>query len=65
MSGGTDVASAFCRRLPIEACLYRGNTMRTLGCDLDIFDETGHSIVEKEGELVIKQSMPVCYLFLE
>lgn len=58
MSGGTDVCSAFvggCALRPV----YTGEIQcRALGCDLDVFDESGHSIHDTEGELVIKQSMP-------
>ena len=63
-SGGTDVCTAFVGGVPIEP-VYEGELQaRSLGCDVQAFDEEGRSVVDEVGELVIAQplpSMPVCF----
>jgi acetoacetyl-CoA synthetase len=64
ISGGTDVCSAFvggCPLLPVRAGEIQ---CRLLGCDLESFDETGQTVRDSVGEMVIRQSMPsmpVCF----
>ena len=64
MSGGTDVCSAFvggCPLLPVHEgeiqCI-------ALGCDLQVWDESGNNLQYEEGELVITQPMPSMPVFL-
>ncbi len=63
-SGGTDVCTAFVGGVPIEP-VYEGELQaRSLGCDVQAFDEQGRSVVDEVGELVITQplpSMPVAF----
>ncbi len=63
-SGGTDVCTAFVGGVPL-APVYEGELQgRSLGCDVQAFDEAGNSVVGEVGELVITQplpSMPVCF----
>jgi acetoacetyl-CoA synthetase len=63
-SGGTDVCTAFVGGCPLEP-VYEGELQaRSLGCDVQAFDEHGRSLVGEVGELVITQpmpSMPVCF----
>ncbi len=57
-SGGTDICSAFvggCPILPVVAGEIAG---RYLGAAVDAFDESGHSVRNQVGELVITQPMP-------
>ena len=57
-SGGTDICSGFvggCPLLPV----YAGEIQcRLLGCYLDAFDESGNSVREQLGEMVIREPMP-------
>ncbi|WP_078701328.1 acetoacetate--CoA ligase [Aeromicrobium choanae] len=58
VSGGTDTCAAFVGAAPIVP-VYAGEiSCRSLGCDVDSFDESGHSVRDQLGELVIKQPMP-------
>ncbi len=57
-SGGTDVCTAFVGGVPIEP-VYEGELQaRSLGCDVQAFDERGRSVVDEVGELVIAQPLP-------
>jgi acetoacetyl-CoA synthetase len=63
-SGGTDVCTAFvggCPLLPV----YEGELQaRMLGCAVEAWDESGRSVVDEVGELVITEpmpSMPLCF----
>jgi acetoacetyl-CoA synthetase len=62
-SGGTDVCSGFvggCILLPV----HKGEIQcRLLGCDLDAVDESGHSVTDELGEMVIRQPMPSMPLY--
>ncbi len=57
-SGGTDICSGFvggCPLLPV----YAGEIQcRLLGCHLESFDETGNSVRDELGEMVILDPMP-------
>jgi acetoacetyl-CoA synthetase len=63
-SGGTDVCTAFVGGVPLEP-VYEGELQgRSLGCDVQAFDEHGEALVDEVGELVITQpmpSMPLCF----
>jgi acetoacetyl-CoA synthetase len=57
-SGGTDVCTAFVGGVPIEP-VYEGELQgRSLGCDVQAFDEQGRALIGAVGELVITQPMP-------
>jgi len=64
ISGGTDIISCFAGGNPIGP-VWRGELQgRALGMRVEIFDETGNSIVGKPGELVCTApfpSMPVAF----
>ncbi len=64
ISGGTDIISCFALGSPISP-VYRGELqVRGLGMKVEIFDEHGHSVVGKQGELVCTApfpSMPVSF----
>jgi acetoacetyl-CoA synthetase len=58
MSGGTDVCSAFVGGNPLWP-VYAGEIQcRALGCSLEAFNESGESIVDDVGEMVITKPMP-------
>ena len=58
ISGGTDIVSCFVLGSPILP-VYRGESQcRGLGMAVDVFDETGQSVVGEKGELVCCKSFP-------
>jgi|SRR5580693_1298636 acetoacetyl-CoA synthetase len=63
-SGGTDVCTAFvggCPLLPV----YEGELQcRVLGCAVEAWDESGRSLRDELGELVLTQPLPSMPLFL-
>ncbi|HEX2162176.1 MAG TPA: acetoacetate--CoA ligase [Thermoleophilaceae bacterium] len=62
-SGGTDVCTAFvggCVLLPVYVGELQG---RSLGADVQAFDEDGNAVVGEVGELVISQPMPSMPIF--
>jgi acetoacetyl-CoA synthetase len=63
-SGGTDVCTAFVggvATLPV----YRGELQaRSLGAAIEAFDESGNSVLDEVGELVITEPMPSMPLYL-
>jgi acetoacetyl-CoA synthetase len=62
-SGGTDVCTAFVGGVPTLP-VYRGELQgRALGCAVQAFDESGHPVVDRVGELVITEPMPSMPLF--
>jgi acetoacetyl-CoA synthetase len=64
ISGGSDVCSAFVGGNP-HWPVYAGEIQcRTLGCDLDAFNEDGRSVYDEVGEMVIKKPMPSMPIFL-
>src|SRR5690606_36144887 len=57
-SGGTDVCTAFVGGVPTLP-VYRGELQaRSLGADVQAWDEQGNALVGEVGELVIVQPMP-------
>jgi acetoacetyl-CoA synthetase len=64
ISGGTDIISCFALGNPI-APVWRGELQtRGLGMAVEVFDEHGHSVRERDGELVCTRpfpSMPVAF----
>ncbi|MBK6481499.1 MAG: acetoacetate--CoA ligase [Saprospiraceae bacterium] len=58
MSGGTDMCTAFVGGCPIKPIYIGEIQCRALGCDLKVFDDHGHELFNKEGELVIVSPMP-------
>ena len=58
ISGGTDLISCFALGNPIGA-VWRGEIQtRGLGMKVEIFDESGGSVVERQGELVCTAPFP-------
>ncbi len=58
ISGGTDLISCFALGNPI-APVWRGEIQaRGLGMKVEIFDDEGHSIIERAGELVCTAPFP-------
>ncbi len=63
-SGGTDVCTAFVGGCPILP-VYAGELQcRALGCAVEAYDETGASVTEAVGELVVTRPMPSMPLYL-
>ena len=64
ISGGTDIISCFVLGSPILPVRRGEIQCRGLGMDVDVFDENGHSLKNKKGELVCKKpfpSMPISF----
>jgi acetoacetyl-CoA synthetase len=62
-SGGTDVCTAFVGGVPILP-VHRGELQaRALGAKVEAFDESGDSVIDQVGELVITEPMPSMPLF--
>ena len=58
ISGGTDIISCFVLGNPI-APVYRGEIQtRGLGMKVEVFDDEGHSVVGRKGELVCTAPFP-------
>ena len=57
-SGGTDVCTAFVGGCPLEPVHEGELQARSLGADVQAFDEQGRSLIGAVGELVIAQPMP-------
>jgi acetoacetyl-CoA synthetase len=58
ISGGTDIISCFMLGNPMLP-VYRGEIQcRGLGMDVDCFDESGNTVVDRQGELVCKTAFP-------
>jgi len=58
ISGGTDIISCFALGNPVLP-VYKGELQcRGLGMDVDIYNESGHSIKTEKGELVCKSPFP-------
>lgn len=58
ISGGTDVVSAFAGAVPTLPVREGELTAAALGVALESWDESGRSVRDKVGELVITQPMP-------
>jgi acetoacetyl-CoA synthetase len=57
-SGGTDVCTAFVGGVPLLP-VYRGELQaRSLGAEVEAFDEGGRPVIDEVGELVITEPMP-------
>jgi len=62
-SGGTDVCTAFVGGVPTLP-VYRGELQaRSLGADVQAWDEDGNALVGEVGELVLAQPMPSMPIF--
>jgi acetoacetyl-CoA synthetase len=62
-SGGTDVCTAFVGGVALEP-VYEGELQgRSLGCDVQAFDDAGRPLVDEVGELVITQPLPSMPLY--
>ena len=62
-SGGTDVCTAFVGGVPLLP-VYEGELQgRSLGADVQAWDEVGRPLVDEVGELVITQPMPSMPVF--
>ena len=62
-SGGTDVCSAFVGGTPLVPVYLGELQARSLGADVQAFDEQGNAVVDEVGELVITQPMPSMPVF--
>jgi acetoacetyl-CoA synthetase len=63
LSGGTDVCSAFVGGAPLLP-VYAGEIQcRMLGAKVECYDDDGHSVTGKQGEMVISQPMPSMPVF--
>jgi acetoacetyl-CoA synthetase len=63
-SGGTDVCTAFVGGVPTLP-VYMGELQaRSLGCDVQAWDEQGNEVTGRVGELVITQPMPSMPVFM-
>ena len=58
ISGGTDINGCFALGSPIQP-VYAGELQGPgLGTKIKAYDETGHHVVDKEGELVCEAPIP-------
>ena len=64
MSGGTDVATAFVGGCPLRPVYIGEIQCRTLGCDLQVYNDEGITIKNEVGELVITQAMPCMPIYM-
>jgi acetoacetyl-CoA synthetase len=63
-SGGTDLCTSFVGGVPVLPVHLGELQARSLGADVQAFDDEGEAVVDEVGELVIAQpmpSMPVCF----
>jgi acetoacetyl-CoA synthetase len=58
LSGGTDMCTGFLGPSPLVPVWAGEISCRMLGARVEAFDEEGHSVVGREGELVITAPMP-------
>jgi acetoacetyl-CoA synthetase len=58
ISGGTDVCSAFVGGSPLSPVWAGEISCRYLGAGVAAFDESGQSVIGREGELVVRAPMP-------
>ena len=58
LSGGTDMCTGFLGPSPLVPVWAGEISCRMLGARVEAFDETGRSVVGREGELVITAPMP-------
>jgi acetoacetyl-CoA synthetase len=57
-SGGTDVCTGFVGPSPLHPAWAGEISCRCLGARVEVFDDTGLSVVGKEGELVLTAPLP-------
>jgi acetoacetyl-CoA synthetase len=57
-SGGTDVCSSFVGGVPVLPVHLGELQARSLGADVQAFDDRGNAVTDEVGELVIRQPMP-------
>jgi acetoacetyl-CoA synthetase len=57
-SGGTDVCTGFVGASPLHPVWAGEISCRCLGAAVEIFDDSGYAIVDREGELVLTQPLP-------
>ena len=57
-SGGTDVCTGFVGTSPLHPVWAGEISCRCLGANVDVFDDEGHPIVDREGELVLTGPLP-------
>lgn len=57
-SGGTDVCTGFVGASPVHPVWAGEISCRCLGAAVEVFDDTGRSVVDQEGELVLTAPMP-------
>jgi acetoacetyl-CoA synthetase len=57
-SGGTDVCTGFVGTSPLHPVWAGEISCRCLGAKVDVFDDEGHPIVGREGELVLTGPLP-------
>ena len=62
-SGGTDLCTGFVGPVPILPVKIGEIQARTLGAQIEAFNESGESIVDSVGELVITKPMPSMPVF--
>jgi acetoacetyl-CoA synthetase len=63
MSGGTDVCTAFVGGVPTLP-VYAGELQaRALGAKVEAFDESGRSVIDQVGELVLTEPLPSMPVF--
>lgn len=65
ISGGTDIIGCFGLGCPIKPVVRGEVQCKSLGYDVQVFNEAGRPIVGEQGELVCVQpapSMPICFL---
>ncbi|MEO7370795.1 MAG: acetoacetate--CoA ligase [Ilumatobacteraceae bacterium] len=58
ISGGTDTCSAFVGGCPMVPVIAGKISCRYLGAAVEAFDDSGHSVVGEQGELVVTEPMP-------
>jgi acetoacetyl-CoA synthetase len=57
-SGGTDVCTGFVGTSPLHPVWAGEISCPCLGANVDVFDDEGHPIVDREGELVLTGPLP-------
>src|SRR4051812_12589922 len=62
-SGGTDVCTAFVGGVPTKPVWLGELQARSLGADVQAWDEDGNALIGEVGELVIAQPMPSMPIF--
>jgi acetoacetyl-CoA synthetase len=62
-SGGTDLCTSFVGGAPVLPVYVGELQARSLGADVQAFDEHGDAVIDELGELVIRQPMPSMPVF--